>query len=280
MLKKRYAVIGCPIGHTMSPFIHKRLFGLSGIEAEYTALEIKPESFGKDYREVLSRLDGYNVTIPHKRTVIPFLDKIDKKAALYGSVNTVCNTAGGAKGFTTDPYGFLKALEYASIPLEGRVVVLGCGGAARTMAFEAALRNAEVCFAVREQSLGKARALIEEMREKLGSVNVGCCTLEELDGKITTLINATPVGMSPKADAQPVGDSVLKNCGNVFDAVYNPLETKLIRSAKAMGINAEGGMPMLVWQAARSHYHWDGSLYDKEDIEKLCADAAEEMKKR
>ena len=280
MNKKHYAVIGCPIGHTMSPFIHKRLFELSGIEAEYKAVEIKPENFDRDYREILCRLDGYNVTIPHKRTVIPYLDEIDSKARLYGSVNTVFNSGGIAKGYTTDPYGFLKALEYADIPLSGRVIVLGCGGAARTMAFEAALRGAEVVFAVREQSIAKARALIEEMRSKLDSPNVACCTIGELSGKITTLINATPVGMSPNSGAQPVGDEVLKNCENVFDAVYNPLETKLIQSAKAMGINAEGGMPMLVWQAARSHFYWDGSEYDKADVERLCADAAGEMKKR
>ena len=280
MYKKHYAVIGCPIGHTMSPFIHKRLFELSGIDAEYIALEVKPENFARDYREVLCRLDGYNVTIPHKRTVIPYLDEIDRRAELYGSVNTVFNSGTTAKGYTTDPYGFLKALEYADIPLSGRVVVLGCGGAARTMAFEAALRGAEVCFAVRERSLPKAQALIEEMRSKLNNPNVACCTVGELGGKITTLINATPVGMSPNSGAQPVGDEVLKNCENVFDAVYNPLETKLIKCAKAMGKNAEGGMPMLVWQAARSHYYWDGSVYDRADIEKLCADAAEEMKKR
>ena len=280
MNKKHYAVIGCPIGHTMSPFIHKRLFELSGIEAEYIALEVKPENFERDYREALSRLDGYNVTIPHKRTVIPYLDEIDRRAELYGSVNTVFNSGGIAKGYTTDPYGFLKALEYADIPISGRVIVLGCGGAARTMAFEAALRGAEVVFAVREQSLSKAQALIEEMQSKLNGPKVACCNIGGLGGKITTLINATPVGMSPKSDAQPVGDSVLKNCENVFDAVYNPLETKLIKSAKAMGINAEGGMPMLVWQAARSHYYWDGSEYDRADIEKLCSDAAEEMKKR
>ena len=160
-MSKKYAVIGHPIGHTMSPFIHKRLFELSGIDAEYTVVDIEPENFERDYRNILKKLDGYNITIPHKQRVIPFLDKIDDKAEMYGSVNTVANIDGVSKGYTTDPDGFLKALGYASIPLSGNVVILGCGGVARTMAYEALLKNAALKFAVREKSIGKAKALIE-----------------------------------------------------------------------------------------------------------------------
>ena len=110
MSVKKYAVIGHPIGHTMSPFIHKRLFELAKIDAEYATLDISPEMLSKEYDRVLSKLDGYNITIPHKQNIIPLIDEIDDKAKMYGSVNTVSNTNGIAKGYTTDPDGFLMSL--------------------------------------------------------------------------------------------------------------------------------------------------------------------------
>ncbi len=279
-MSKKYAVIGHPIGHTMSPFIHKRLFELSGIDAEYTVVDIEPENFERDYNSILKKLDGYNITIPHKQRVIPFLDKIDDKAEMYGSVNTVANIDGVSKGYTTDPDGFLKALGYASIPLSGNVVILGCGGVARTMAFEALLKNAALKFAVREKSIGKAKALIEEIKTKLDNPDVSYCLIDELSEDITTLINATPVGMSPNTDYMPVSEAVIKRCENVYDAIYNPLDTKLIKTARKNGANAESGMSMLVWQAVVAHYHWDKSDYDVKDIEKLCGDAAKELMSR
>lgn len=280
MSVKKYAVIGHPIGHTMSPFIHKRLFELSGINAEYGVLDILPGELDEKFKTVLSKLDGYNITIPHKQSIIPLLSDIDGKARLYGSVNTVCNNGGVSKGFTTDPDGFLKALEYAGIPLNERVVILGCGGVARTMAYEAVLAGARVEFAVREQSFLKAKSLALEIKEKLKTDDIKCVNTSLLSGDIKTLINATPVGMIPDEDSQPVSDIQLKSCENVFDAIYNPLETKLIKKAKANGSRAEGGMSMLVWQAVVAHRHWDGSDYDVRDIEKLCSDAYEELKKR
>lgn len=276
-MQKKYAVIGHPIGHTMSPFIHKRLFELSDVDASYGVIDITPEKLADDYVKVLKNLDGYNITIPHKSAIIPFLDRIDEKADMYGSVNTVANSAGEAIGYTTDPDGFLKALEYAQIPLSGRVVILGCGGVARTMAYEALLKNAELEFAVREKSIPKVKILIDEINSKLENPKVSFCEIEKLSGDINTLINATPVGMSPKSEFMPVSDTQLKNCANVFDAIYNPLDTLLVKTAKANGSNAESGMSMLVWQAVVAHYHWDKSIYDVKDIEKLCVDAAEEL---
>lgn len=108
METKKFAVIGHPIGHTMSPFIHTRLFELQGVKAEYTKLDIAPENLEYEFKNTLSKLDGFNITIPHKQAVIPFLDEIDAKAEMYGSVNTVSNKNGISKGYTTDPDGFFK----------------------------------------------------------------------------------------------------------------------------------------------------------------------------
>ncbi|MBQ1507389.1 MAG: shikimate dehydrogenase [Ruminococcus sp.] len=280
MRTKKYAVIGHPIGHTMSPFIHKRLFGLSGINAEYTALDISPENFSDEYEKTLKNLDGYNVTIPHKRRIIPLLDGLDEKAEMYGSVNTVRNLDGVSRGYTTDPDGFIKALEAADIKIGGRTVILGCGGVARTMAYEIALRGELVCFAVRDKSIEKADALCGEIRAKVCGARAELVPVSDLNGKIDLLINATPVGMYPDCSSQPVSDSVISDCAAVYDAIYNPLDTVLVKKARANGAKAEGGMSMLVWQAVVAHEKWDGSSYDKEDISRLCADCADEMKKR
>lgn len=277
MSTKKFAVIGHPIGHTMSPFIHTRLFALSGIDAEYTKLDIAPENLAYEYKNTLSKLDGYNITIPHKQNIIPLINEIDSKAKMYGSVNTVANRDGIAKGYTTDPDGFLKALDASGIVLSGRVIIVGCGGVARTMAYETALKNLPVLFAVRIEDIKIAESLCSEIKSAVKDAKADYCTIPELEGDIDVLVNATPIGMFPRVDAQPVSDKIIKKSANVFDAVYNPLETVLIKKAKANGANAVGGMSMLVWQAVVSHEHWDGSTYAVEDIDKLCIDSANEL---
>ncbi len=277
---KKYAVIGHPIGHTMSPFIHKRLFKLAGINAEYIKLDISPESLANEYKSTLLQLDGYNITIPHKQSIIPLIDKIDDKAKMYGSVNTVANCGGVATGYTTDPDGFLKALEAENIKIGGRVVILGCGGVARTMAYEVVLKDAPLLFAVRDEDIEVAKALCNEISSAVPNAKADFCKLSELCGDIKLLVNATPVGMYPSIENQPVSDAVINKCESVFDAVYNPLETVLIQKAKANGSNAVGGMSMLVWQAVVAHEKWDGSLYDKSDIAKLCIDSSNELKSK
>lgn len=277
MNTKKFAVIGHPIGHTMSPFIHSRLFVLSGIDAEYIKIDIAPEELPQMYESTLSRLDGYNITIPHKQNIIPLIDEIDSKAKMYGSVNTVSNKNGIAKGYTTDPDGFLKALAADGITLGGRVVILGCGGVARTMAYEVVLKGLPLLFAVRAEDVAIAKALCSEIEAAVKGSKVSYCLISQLEGDIDVLINATPIGMYPNIDNQPVSDKVISRCANVFDAVYNPLETVLIQKAKANGAKSVGGMAMLVWQAVVSHEHWDGSVYDPEDINRICIDASKEL---
>lgn len=279
MSTAHYAVIGHPIGHTMSPFIHKRLFELAGRDADYIKADIAPEELEERYSSFLRGLDGYNITIPHKQGIIPMLDSLDDKAAMYGSVNTVSNLSGKAVGYTTDGDGFIKALEAAEIKLDGRIMILGCGGAARTIAYEIALRGKPFEFAVRRESVGKAGLLCLDITRKLPETQVSFGLIDQIIGTVDVLINATPVGMYPNVNEQPIHNCAIGRCGAVFDAVYNPFETALVKRAKANGSKAVGGMSMLVWQAVAAHEIWDGSTYEKEEIDRLCIDAAEEMKR-
>jgi len=277
MSTKHYAVIGHPIGHTMSPFIHKRLFELAGTDADYTYLDIAPEALAQAYQDRLRHLDGFNITIPHKEAILPLLDALDDKARMYGSVNTVAFKDGKATGYTTDPDGFVKALETAGIELDGRIMILGCGGVARTMAYEIALRGKPFEFAVRRESVGKAGLLCLDVTRKIPDAQVSFGLIDQIIGTVDVLINATPVGMYPHIDEQPIHNCAIGRCGAVYDAIYNPLETVLVKRAKANGSKAAGGMSMLVWQAVAAHQIWDGSQYDPKDIKQLVQDAAEEM---
>ncbi len=279
MSERKFAVIGHPIGHTMSPFIHKRLFELSGEQGTYTVLDVAPEEFPEKI-SALNELAGYNVTIPNKQVIIPFLDELDKKSKLYGSVNTVRNGA-VRKGFTTDPDGFLKALESNSIPFAGDVCIIGCGGVARTFIYEAALAGCNITVSVRPEDVEIRDRLAEEVKEKLNISDIHTCLISDIERECSfdLLVNATPVGMYPKTDAMPVSESIITRCKYIFDAIYNPLETRLIQAAKANGLRAVGGMAMLVWQAVVSHEIWDGSEYKTDDINQLIEDSSKELEK-
>ena len=279
MSVREFAVIGHPIGHTMSPFIHKRLFELSGEKGQYGIIDISPEELGAKMT-LLNELAGYNITIPHKQAIIPLIDELDSKARLYGSVNTVSNGS-VRKGYTTDPDGFVKALEGRGIPLEGRVMILGSGGAARTFVYEAAKKGCDITIVVRSPEKAQKGELACEVRKNIPTALVRTCLLSEIGNESypDLLVNGTPVGMYPHTDAMPVTEKFLSGCRRVFDAVYNPLETKLIRAAKANGAEALGGMSMLVWQAAAAHEIWDGSSYSIDEIDQLIEDSASELKK-
>ena len=273
----KFAVIGHPIGHTMSPFIHKKLFALKGINVEYSTLDIPPESLEKEMTETLSKLDGYNVTIPHKQLILPFLSHIDDTAKKYNAVNCVLKTNKETHGFSTDAFGFTQALKASGVALKGKVLVLGAGGAARTLAREAADMGCEVTFAVRSLDLFNAKELAGWLIENGGKATA--TTLDKITGEYDLLINATPVGMYPHCDAMPISKEQVSRCKAVFDAVYNPEKTMLLKTAEELNIKTVGGMAMLVWQAVKTHWYWYGGEFEVGEIEKIIQQANEEMKR-
>lgn len=197
----------------------------------------------------LREFSGFNITIPHKQAIIPHLDNLDAKAAFFHSVNTVKNENGRLTGYTTDGAGFTKALESAGVPLTGHIAILGAGGASRVMAFEAldAAQEPDITIAAREHSLPAAQALCNELEQVLGKTRgakgrLSVARLDALSGGFDLLVNGTPVGMYPHADASPVSAGVLAHCAAVFDAVYNPDQTMLLRLAKKTAPRTVGGM--------------------------------------
>ncbi len=279
MSTKNYAVIGHPISHSLSPFIHELLFEIDKIDANYTAIDI--ENLDNEYEEKLAILSGYNVTIPYKTQIINKLSNISEKAALCNSVNTVKNSD-SAEGYTTDGYGFcaaVKAKTNGIIPKD--VLIFGYGGAARAIAFECLKEGCNISFAVREGSIDNCKKLKDEIFEKL-SVTVNVYTLNDIpkDKNFSLLVNATPVGMHPNVEDCVASDEIIKNAEAVFDAVYNPLETLLLKKAKEYNKIAIGSVEMLVYQAAKAHEIWVDGKYTDEQLLEICEKVKEKLLNR
>ena len=261
---KNFGLIGYPLGHSMSPVIHKELFKINGIDADYNLKEISPDVLSQGIGE-LKKLEGFNVTIPHKTEIIPFLDKLSDRAELFGAVNTVAAKDGILTGYNTDCFGFLRALEMAGIKLGGNVLLCGSGGVSRMFAFEAVLADSNLTIAVRDEDIDAANQIKKEIAQRLNK-NIAVTTLNNVDGEYDVLINGTPVGMYPNVDACVLPKDKIAKCKAVFDAVYNPLETRLIKYAKECGAKYSNGLPMLVLQAAVAQEIWFGVKFTMEQI--------------
>jgi len=257
-----YALIGDPIEHSLSPLMQNLAFRLLGLDCIYLAFRVKPEELGwaiKGNRAL--GVSGFNVTVPHKVAVIPFLDEVDHSASDVGAVNTVTNRGGRLVGHNTDGSGALAALSDEGVDLKGKkVVILGAGGAARAIAFATA--HAAGSLVIMNRTTSKAEELSSDLKKRYRKLiearKLSHETLSEELVDAEVLINATSVGMSPRTEESLVNRHMIRPKTTVFDIVYNPLETKLINEAKAAGAKTIGGAKMLVYQGALSFEIWTG----------------------
>lgn len=268
---ERYGLTGYPLGHTLSPPIHARLFALEGIAGDYSLFPIAPDEFSKRFGE-LACLRGFNLTMPHKQAVIELLDELDESARIYQSVNTVANKNGRLIGYNTDCTGFRQALASHDIPLAGQVCVLGAGGVGRMFAIESARAGAHVTIAVRKSSAARAQDLAAELTKRFG-VSAQAVDIGSLRGGFDLVINGTPAGMYPNADGSPLQPGVVGRCGALFDSIYNPSPTRLMKEAREAGVKTAGGMHMLVWQAAQAHACWNGTQFTPAQMQPIIEQA-------
>ena len=275
---KLFGLTGYPLGHSLSPVIHGELFKIAGIDGEYKLYEISPENLSEGIASLKNSLCGFNVTIPHKVEVIPFLDELDEKAALFGAVNTV-KVGEKSVGYNTDCIGFLRSLEMAGIALEGSVLVCGAGGVARMFAFEAALAGCDLTIAARDEDISAANVIRTEIMDKLKR-EARVINLKEVSEGYDLIINGTPVGMYPHTDACVLPKEIIERSRAVFDAIYNPGETQLIKYAKEAGIRYSNGLSMLVLQAVAAEEIWNNISFSAEDIKKVIKTTETELEKR
>ena len=258
-------IIGDPVEHTMSPAMHNAAFAKMGLDFCYVPFRVKPEDLAPAVAGMKAlNIRGLNVTIPHKVAIIPFLDELDPLAEKIGAVNTVVNDNGVLQGFNTDAIGFLDALIQKGVEPKGkRVVVLGAGGAGRAVSFVLAERGAHLVILNRRLELDWAEELASQLVQTFGG-EVKALELTEKNlaqalEEAYILVNATSVGMSPNVDETLVTSDLLKPSLVVFDVVYNPVKTKLLRQAGQIGAQTISGLEMLVWQGALAFELWTGA---------------------
>lgn len=255
-----------PIGHTLSPAMQNAAFEVLGLNWRYVPLPVRTELVEQAVRGLEGLgFRGCNVTVPHKQTVIPYLDAVEPDAETFGAVNAIVierseDGKGTVRGDNTDYKGFVGSLRSGGFePEEKKIVVVGGGGGARAVVFGLLQAGAEdilVFDIVPEQ----AQALIASLGDpRLRTLPQTTETLVESARAADLLVNATPVGMSPKVDGSvwPDGVSVPSHLA-VFDLVYNPQETKLLKQASQAGAHPIGGLDMLVRQGALSFEMWTG----------------------
>jgi shikimate dehydrogenase len=274
-VKKLFGVLGNPIGHTMSPAMHNDLFSLYNIDAIYLPFQVKDE----DLRDAVNGLRaigavGFNVTIPHKSKVIPFLDEVDELAASIGAVNTVVNKDGRLVGYNTDGLGFLKGLKAIVPEIKGkRILLIGAGGAARAIYFTLAKEN-PMQIDIANRTVENAAGLIAECPYTISS---RAFTIEEaakLVGEYDMFIQTTMIGMSPKLTEQPLSLQNLSEQTVVCDIIYNPLETSFLHEASERGATVQNGIDMFVYQGALAFEKWTGIF---PDIQRMKENVLEQL---
>jgi shikimate dehydrogenase len=248
------AVLGHPVGHSLSPAMHNAAFAALGRPAAYHAFDVPPERLADALRGLAALgFLGANLTVPHKERAVPLMDELDPAAAALGAVNTVAVRDGRLVGSNTDGAAFLRALleEVGWRPAGRSAVVIGAGGAARAVV--AALRAGGASVAVLNRTPERARAL--------SASGGGLASAGAFLPGADLLVNCTTLGMHPHVDAAPPVDLGLLPAGAlVADIVYNPRQTRLLREARARGLRVVGGLGMLAWQGALAWRPWFGEV--------------------
>lgn len=253
-----FGIIGYPVKHTFSPYIHNAAFKALKINAAYVPFEVKPRELKNAICGLIGLgVCGVNVTIPHKEAVIPLLDELSSEAKGIGAANVVLVKDGKTMGYNTDGEGFLVSLkkELKVIPKNKSIFILGSGGAAKALVYVLASEGAKSITLVDVMN-EKAKELAlkankEFPRCQMRSIPYLGSRIDEEALNADILINATPVGMK-KDDPRIVSPDALHKDLVVCDLIYNPVETKLLKEAKKRGLKATNGIGMLLYQGALS----------------------------
>ncbi|QXE00492.1 shikimate dehydrogenase [Terribacillus sp. DMT04] len=256
----KLGLIGHPVKHSLSPWIHHQFMKQAGIEGEYHLYSIEPEVFEEKISKLLeSGINGFNITVPYKQRIIPFLDELDPDAEKIGAVNTAVYKDGKWIGYNTDGAGYVRALRQV-LPAgssASRVLMLGAGGAARGI-YRALVTEGFSYVDIANRTREKAEQLLQLQEPETATEILTFAEAEKQIKNYDIIIHTTSVGMSPADNEQIVSLSGLKPNTVVSDIVYKPIETKLLRSAKEQGAAIHHGHSMLLYQAQYAFEIWSG----------------------
>ncbi|MBZ0199815.1 MAG: shikimate dehydrogenase [Ignavibacteriaceae bacterium] len=273
---KVIGLIGHPIKHTYSPFIHNIAIELKKLDYIYLPFDVPAASLHNAVEGMNALgIKGYNVTIPHKESIIQYLNNVSEEASTVGSVNTVLNDHGKLSGYNTDVHGVLETLNPYKDEITGsQICVIGAGGAARAVIYTLIRHFKPQKIYLINRTEGRADSLKTYFSAKMKfdafiTRELFPPDLVEVFRDSKLIINATPVGMFPENDdtISTLEDSFIKN-QIVFDLVYNPTKTKLLQIAEQQGAIALGGLKMLIHQAAKAFEIWTGEQVPIEELER------------
>ncbi len=253
-------LIGHPVEHSFSPPMHNAAFAELGLDYAYVAFDVNPDDLKSAVDGAKSlNIKGFNVTIPHKIEVMQYLDELDEVARLIGAVNTI--DFKNLKGYNTDGIGAVRAIEEVTSIKDKNVVVAGAGGASRAISFYLAKFGAG-SMTILNRNANKAKDLAGDVLKSDLIGDVGADSISEIDSYLKgadILVDTTPLGMDPHINDEPIAKSDAMHDGLVvFDAVYNPNETVLLKEAIKAGAKPVYGIKMLLYQGAESFKIWTG----------------------
>ncbi|MDD4980746.1 MAG: shikimate dehydrogenase [Candidatus Omnitrophica bacterium] len=274
--KKIYGLIGYPVKHSLSPAMHNAAFQALNINAEYKLFELKPEELEGFLSGVKkNNIFGLNVTVPYKEKVMPFLDNLSEEAKLIGAVNTIKCSGEKLEGFNTDGAGFLEHLiqDLKFDPAGKDIAIIGAGGAARAVSVSLSKKGPKG-IAIYDIDKSKLSALISHLQENFKGIDfIAAPSVAQLNLKnVDLLVNATPIGMK-ESDPCPIEDIPLSGGLLVYDLIYNPQETKLLKIARAGGSCVANGLGMLLYQGVESFEFWTGQKAPVEVMRQALSEA-------
>lgn len=281
---KRFALLGEPLGHSLSPALHKAIYRQLEIDdASYRTVELPQErlkSFFTGFR--VGGFDGVNVTAPHKAAVIPLLDDIDPKASILNAVNCICRNGNKLTGYNTDLLGFGYSLQQNKVEIEGNeFVIVGAGGSAQSVGAVLAEGEAK-SISIVNRTLERAELLKQTILSVNDSIDVNIVSQEEIADRakdFDCVINTTSVGTSPGVTDTPIIADVFSENMLAFDLVYNPLKTRFLQEAESKGASTVNGVQMLVAQAVYSVEIWmGGNIVAHIDMNALVRDIEKAIK--
>jgi shikimate dehydrogenase len=264
-------ILGWPVEHTLSPAMHNGEFERLGLDWVYVAFPVDPENLESAFNGLsLSGIAGLNITIPHKQKIMALLDEISDEAQSIGAVNTVKFENGRAIGYNTDVHGWAEDIQQDILIQNSSVCILGAGGAGRALGVGAALAGARSVL-VLNRSRENADAVCDILVEQFPEVDFVCTLFDSDDAReqfqaCEIIVNATPVGMTSKPGL-PIPADWLSPNQYIYDTIYVPAETELMKAARRKGCPVRGGLGMLARQGARAFEIWTGKKPDVDRME-------------